>query len=179
MDFAPFRALAAMPWAMTAHIVYSTVDPTAPATFSSRIIAEVIRGEIGFDGVLISDDLSMRALGGELGGRTRQALAAGCVVVGSDTEPVREFITHDDNGVLTPFFDIPRLAETILGLIEDTKCARRLREGARRYAEAKLAMADYIGAYEALLTRIRGHTAVERAAAAVIESLPVRRRARA
>jgi beta-N-acetylhexosaminidase len=77
-DFAPFRALATMPWAMTAHIVYSAVDPTAPATLSSCVVAEVIRGEIGFDGVLVSDDLSMRALGGGLGERTRQALAAGC-----------------------------------------------------------------------------------------------------
>jgi beta-N-acetylhexosaminidase len=77
-DFAPFRALAAMPWAMTAHLVYSTIDPRAPATLSSRVITEVIRGEIGFDGVLVSDDLSMRALGGGLGERTRQALTAGC-----------------------------------------------------------------------------------------------------
>jgi beta-N-acetylhexosaminidase len=77
-DFAPFRELAGMPWAMTAHIVYATIDPVLPATLSRRLIAEVIRGEIGFDGVLISDDLSMRALGGGLGERTRQALAAGC-----------------------------------------------------------------------------------------------------
>jgi beta-N-acetylhexosaminidase len=77
-DFAPFRVLATMPWAMTAHIVYSAVDPTAPATLSSRVVAEVIRSEIGFDGVLISDDLSMQALGGRLGERTRWALAAGC-----------------------------------------------------------------------------------------------------
>jgi len=77
-DFAPFRALAAMPWAMTAHVVYSAIDPRAPATLSPRVVTEVIRGEIGFDGVLVSDDLSMRALGGGLGERTRQALAAGC-----------------------------------------------------------------------------------------------------
>jgi beta-N-acetylhexosaminidase len=77
-DFAPFRALAAMPWAMTAHIVYSAVDPTAPATLSSRVVTDVIRGEIGFNGVLVSDDLSMKALGGGLGERTRRALAAGC-----------------------------------------------------------------------------------------------------
>jgi beta-N-acetylhexosaminidase len=77
-DFAPFRALASMPWAMTAHIVYSAVDPTAPATLSPRVVAEAIRGEIGFDGVLVSDDLSMRALGGGLRERTRQALEAGC-----------------------------------------------------------------------------------------------------
>ena len=77
-DFVPFRALAGMPWAMTAHIVYAAIDPGLPATLSRRVVAEVIRGEIGFDGVLISDDLSMRALGGNLGERTRQALAAGC-----------------------------------------------------------------------------------------------------
>jgi beta-N-acetylhexosaminidase len=84
-DFAPFRMLADTPWAMTAHIVYSAVDPAAPATFSRAVIAEIIRGEIGFDGVLISDDLSMRALGGagsgSLGERARRALAAGCDLV--------------------------------------------------------------------------------------------------
>ncbi|MGC1887014.1 MAG: glycoside hydrolase family 3 N-terminal domain-containing protein, partial [Stellaceae bacterium] len=80
-DFAPFRALATMPWAMTAHIVYSAIDPQVPATLSPPVIAEVIRSEIGFDGVLVSDDLSMRALGGGLGERTRQALAAGCDLV--------------------------------------------------------------------------------------------------
>jgi beta-N-acetylhexosaminidase len=77
-DFMPFRTLAMMPWAMTAHIVYSAIDPTAPATLSLRVVTEVIRGEIGFDGVLVSDDLSMRALGGGLGERTARALAAGC-----------------------------------------------------------------------------------------------------
>jgi beta-N-acetylhexosaminidase len=77
-DFAPFRALADMPWAMTAHIVYSAIDPTAPATLSRRIIADIIRGAIGFDGVLVSDDLSMGALGGGLRDRAAAALAAGC-----------------------------------------------------------------------------------------------------
>jgi beta-N-acetylhexosaminidase len=80
-DFAPFRALAAMPWAMTAHIVYRAIDPAAPGTFSRAVIGEIIRGEIGFDGVLISDDLSMRALGGRLGERVQRALAAGCDLV--------------------------------------------------------------------------------------------------
>lgn len=77
-DFAPFRALAAMPWAMTAHIVYAALDATEPATLSRRMVSEIIRGEIGFDGVLVSDDLSMRALGGKIGERARRALAAGC-----------------------------------------------------------------------------------------------------
>jgi beta-N-acetylhexosaminidase len=77
-DFAPFRTLATMPWAMTAHIIYRAIDAAGPATLSRRVIAEIIRGQIGFAGVLISDDLSMRALGGSLGERARRALAAGC-----------------------------------------------------------------------------------------------------
>jgi beta-N-acetylhexosaminidase len=77
-DFAPFRKLAGMPWAMTAHIVFAAIDPVAPATLSRRLIVEIIRHEIGFDGVLVSDDLSMRALGGKIGERARRALEAGC-----------------------------------------------------------------------------------------------------
>jgi beta-N-acetylhexosaminidase len=77
-DFAPFRALAAMPWAMTAHVVFTAIDPGEPATLSPRVIGEVIRGTIRFDGVLISDDLSMGALGGGLGERAAKAIAAGC-----------------------------------------------------------------------------------------------------
>jgi beta-N-acetylhexosaminidase len=77
-DFAPFRALADMPWAMTAHIVYAALDGEQPATLSPRVIDEVIRRDIGFAGVLISDDLSMQALGGSLGERCAAALAAGC-----------------------------------------------------------------------------------------------------
>lgn len=77
-DFAPFRALSDMPWAMTAHIVYAAVDPAAPATFSRPVIDGVIRKYIGFDGVLISDDISMGALAGSLAERTRRSLDAGC-----------------------------------------------------------------------------------------------------
>lgn len=79
-DFAPFRALAAMPWAMTAHVIFTAIDLDEPATLSSRVIDEAIRGSIGFDGVLISDDLSMGALGGGLGERAEKAIAAGCDV---------------------------------------------------------------------------------------------------
>ena len=80
-DFAAFRALAEMPLAMTAHVVYSALDPTAPATTSAVVIETVIRRLIGFDGLLISDDLCMRALTGTPGERTRAALAASCDVV--------------------------------------------------------------------------------------------------
>jgi len=80
-DFAAFRALAAMPWAMSAHIVYMAIDPMAPATLSRRVISELIRGAIGFDGVLVSDDLSMQALGGDIAERAARALSAGCDLV--------------------------------------------------------------------------------------------------
>src|SRR5437879_447599 len=77
----PTRSLSAMPWAMTAHIVYLAIDAAAPATFSRPVIDSAIRGDIGFDGVLISDDISMGALAGTLAERTRRALAAGCDLV--------------------------------------------------------------------------------------------------
>jgi beta-N-acetylhexosaminidase len=80
-DFAPFRALSSMPWAMTAHIVYRAIDEAAPATFSRSIIDTIIRGEIGFGGVLVSDDISMGALDGTPGERTRRALDAGVDLV--------------------------------------------------------------------------------------------------
>jgi beta-N-acetylhexosaminidase len=81
LDFAPFRALADEDWAMTAHIVYPAFDAAAPATCSRRMVEEVIRGEIGFSGLLMSDDLSMKALAGSFADRARAALAAGCDMV--------------------------------------------------------------------------------------------------
>ncbi len=80
-DFQPFSALASSPVGMTCHLLFPDLDPDKPATQSRRIIADVIRGEIGFDGFLLSDDISMRALGGGLVSRTVKALAAGCDAV--------------------------------------------------------------------------------------------------
>lgn len=77
-DFAPFKAAARQAAAMTAHVVYASIDPDEPATTSSKVISEVIRGAIGFDGLLMSDDLSMQALTGSLRERAERALAAGC-----------------------------------------------------------------------------------------------------
>jgi beta-N-acetylhexosaminidase len=79
-DFIPFRALNDMPWAMTAHIVYEAIDPALPATLSAKVIGDIIRGSIGFGGLLLSDDLSMKALKGGIGELTRSCLAAGCDV---------------------------------------------------------------------------------------------------
>jgi beta-N-acetylhexosaminidase len=67
-----------MPWAMTAHVVYEALDPAAPATTSSKVVGEVIRGEIGFDGLLISDDLDMKALEGDPADLAAQVVEAGC-----------------------------------------------------------------------------------------------------
>ena len=79
-DFAPFHALRDLPIGMTAHIVYSALD-AAPATQSAAVVAQVIRGRIGFDGLLLTDDLNMQALSGDLADRARHSLAAGCDVV--------------------------------------------------------------------------------------------------
>jgi beta-N-acetylhexosaminidase len=76
-DFAPFRALRDAPMAMTAHVVFSAIDPVHPATTSSLVIQEIVRGRIGFDGLLMTDDISMKALGGPLGERAEKAFAAG------------------------------------------------------------------------------------------------------
>ena len=81
VDFAPFKALADMPWAMTAHVVYSALDPDAPATTSRIVTDGVIRGELGFKGLLISDDLAMEALQGTLPERARRVGAGGCDLV--------------------------------------------------------------------------------------------------
>jgi beta-N-acetylhexosaminidase len=77
-DFVPFKLLADLPWGMTAHVLYEAIDPDAALTVSTRGVKEVVRGHIGFDGLLLSDDLSMQALGGTLGERAARALAAGC-----------------------------------------------------------------------------------------------------
>ena len=79
-DFAAFRGLADLPLGMTAHVVFSAIDPTAPATVSPAMIA-LIRKEIGFDGLLMTDDISMEALSGSVASRASAAIAAGCDVV--------------------------------------------------------------------------------------------------
>jgi beta-N-acetylhexosaminidase len=133
-DFAPFRALAAMPWAMTAHIVFSAIDNSAPATFSRTVIDTIIRDEIGFGGVLLSDDISMGALAGSLGVRTRRAIDAGC-----------DLVLHC-TGIMTEMVDIvaaaPPLSPAAEARIARGEAMRRrgrqpfeAREAAARFAE--------------------------------------------
>jgi len=80
-DFAAFQPLSRLPMAMTAHVVFSDIDPLAPATTSATMVREVIRGFIGFKGLLMSDDIAMGALSGTPAERTQAALAAGCDMV--------------------------------------------------------------------------------------------------
>lgn len=80
-DFVPFKALAGAPWAMTAHVRYAALDPALPATQSKTVIEGIIRGAIGFGGVLVSDDLGMSALAGNFRERAEACLGAGCDVV--------------------------------------------------------------------------------------------------
>jgi glycosyltransferase involved in cell wall biosynthesis len=89
----------------------------------------------------------------------RESLAAGCAVVGSDTPPVQEFIEHQHTGLLVPFFDPDRVADAILSVLEDKVLSKRLRTGARRWAEANLDMHDYLAAYLALIANAVGDAA--------------------
>jgi beta-N-acetylhexosaminidase len=112
-DFRPFRMLSDMPIAMTAHVVYSAIDSRRPATTSAPVI-RMIRSDLGFDGLLLSDDLSMKALNGDFATRARQALRAGC-----------DMVLHC-NG------DMAEMRAVALG-------TRALRGAAKRRAEAALA----------------------------------------
>ena len=78
VDFPPFAAFADAPMAMTAHVIYTSIDKNAPATLSRKIVKSVIREQIGFRGLLITDDLSMKALSGSLAEKCAKALSAGC-----------------------------------------------------------------------------------------------------
>ncbi len=77
-DWLPFRAAQTLPAAMTAHLLFADLDPDRPATLSPIVIADAIRGAIGFDGLLMTDDMSMRALQGDIGDLARTAIEAGC-----------------------------------------------------------------------------------------------------
>jgi len=86
----------------------------------------------------------------------REALAMGCAIVGSDTDPVREFITHGENGLVTSFFDPQGLADAVLEVLEDKRLDRKLRTGARRYAERSLTMDDYLRVYTQKIELLTG-----------------------
>ncbi len=89
-------------------------------------------------------------------------MACGCAIVASDTAPVQEFITHGKTGILTPFLDPAALAERVVEQLDGGPGVKRMREAARRYAEAHLNMADYLTAYERLIASITAPAPVAR-----------------
>ena len=105
-DFAPFKALNHMPLAMTAHVVYSAIDAINPATLSEKVIRQVIREEIGFKGVLISDDVNMKALSGNPSKNAKQALRAGCDLILHCNAPLTE-----RREVLEALYDVNLVSE--------------------------------------------------------------------
>jgi beta-N-acetylhexosaminidase len=115
-DFAAFRGIKGALMAMTAHVVYPAIDGDDCATFSAEVITRIIRGHIGFDGLLMSDDLVMKALAGPLRERTRRAFAAGC-----------DLVIH--NGVMAEMVEIadatPRLDHAALKRADAALAARR------------------------------------------------------
>ncbi len=109
-DFPPFAAFADAPMAMTAHVIYTAIDKSAPATLSKKVIKSVIRDSIGFRGLLMTDDLSMKALSGTLAEKAQKALAAGC-----------DMLLHC-NGVLAEMREVAEAAGELKG-----KALRRAR----------------------------------------------------
>jgi beta-N-acetylhexosaminidase len=96
-DFTPFAALSDLPMAMSAHIVFTAIDDRAPATTSARVVSEIMRGAIGFDGLIFSDDTSMKALKGTFAEKTRAIFAAGLDVVlhcNGDLTEAREVVAE-------------------------------------------------------------------------------------
>ena len=138
-DFAAFQPLADLPMAMTAHVVFSALDPAQPATTSATMIQQVIRGVIGFQGLLMSDDVSMNALAGSIAERTRAIVDAGC-----------DMVLHC-NGKLDEMHDVaretPELADEALDRARRALASRREPEPFdRQAARAELdALTDRVG----------------------------------
>ena len=122
--------------AMTAHVVYADIDADEPATCSAEVIARVIRGSIGFDGLLMSDDLSMKALRGDLRTRGERAVKAGC-----------DLLMHC-NGDLTEMIEVAHAAPAL-----DGRAAERAEAAlAARRAPGELEVSDAIERLDALFT---------------------------
>ncbi len=139
-DFAPFRALRDAPCAMTAHVVYTAIDPDLPATLSPTVIGEVVRGHIGFDGFLLSDDIEMKALAGSMAERATGALEAGCDAV--------LHCSGDPAGTAEVLATVPALS--------DNAWARLERAEAMRPAPPSIDPAVLVRQLEALMSPVLG-----------------------
>jgi beta-N-acetylhexosaminidase len=132
-DFAAFRALSTLPIGMTAHVVFSALDPVAPATTSAAIVQGVIRDSIGFQGLLMSDDISMGALSGSLSDRTRAAIAAGC-----------DLVLHC-NGDLAEMQDVAAAAPVLAGAAAGRAAAALSTKRAPAPIDLAASRAEFVG----------------------------------
>jgi beta-N-acetylhexosaminidase len=131
VDFTPFAALADLPMAMTAHVVYTAIDAKAPATLSRKVIRSIIRQRIGFNGLLMTDDLNMKALSGSLAEKCAAAIGAGC-----------DMLLHC-SGVLSEMHEVAEAAILLKG--KSASRARAALKAARKPLafDKKAAMKDY------------------------------------
>ncbi len=137
-DLRPFAACAGLPWMMTAHLLYEGLDPDWPATLSAVVIRRVIRGRIGFGGVLVSDDLAMNALSGTPGERATRAVTAGCDIAMHCSGAL-----PDTTDVLESAPDLSDAALARLAVARDmADVARRVLEGNTLAAERDVLLAD-------------------------------------
>ncbi len=134
-DFGPFRALADLPMAMSAHVVFTAIDPDRPATQSPVVIRDIIRGEIGFDGLLMTDDLSMHALTGPFRARTEAAFAAG-IDIALHCNGVAEEMRAICEGTPLLTGDAARRADAALARLEGLNDGLDLPEARARFAAA-------------------------------------------
>lgn len=140
LDFRTFAGFADCPMAMTAHVVFEALDKHNPATLSKTVIRDVIRKQLGFNGLLITDDLSMKALSGSFTENTKAALEAGCDVV-----------LHC-NGLLEEMQEVAEAASPLAGkAMARAKAALKQRRKPQRY-DSKLALKDWDAVMETVFT---------------------------
>ena len=139
-DFRTFAGFADCPMAMSAHVVFEVIDPEHPATQSKRVIRDVVRKQLGFNGLLMTDDLSMKALTGSFADKVTRSIEAGCDV-----------ILHC-NGVMSEMEQVAEAAPELAGkAMARAKAALRQRRKPMKY-EKKVALADLAAVMEMALT---------------------------
>ncbi|MEM1317496.1 MAG: beta-N-acetylhexosaminidase [Pseudomonadota bacterium] len=143
-DFRPFTSLRDIPMAMTAHVIYSAIDPNLPATTSKTVMDEIVRGEMGYDGLVMCDDITMGALSGGLLQRARAISAAGCDIILHCTGQMDEMLEVAEN--------TPKLTDDALRRAERAVAGFTIVD-ASDVAELRLEFADIMGDGVAMASR--------------------------
>ena len=147
IDLEPFERLSSAPMGMTAHVVYTAWDPDHPASMSPTVIDDIIRGRIGFDGWLMSDDLGMEALQGDFGSRAAGVVAAGCDVALHCSGKMDEMVAVAN--AVPPMSEkgAERLARAMASVVDERDGAefRRLAGDPRHAARARLVIPKIVG----------------------------------